>query len=80
MPATQDVVVRARVNRKLKQESDVILNKLGLTTTEAIRVFFSQVRLRKALPFDVSIPSKDNADILLPAAKRQATLDSFYED
>lgn len=80
MPAAKDVVVRARVDRKLKEASESILEKLGISTTEAIRMFLTQVRLRKALPFEVSIPRDDNTDILLPKARRQKLLDSFYED
>jgi DNA-damage-inducible protein J len=34
------------------------LHKLGISTTEAINLFLSQVRLRKGLPFDVRIPNK----------------------
>ena len=80
MAITKDVVVRARVDRKLKEASESILEKLGLSTTEAIRMFLTQVRLRKALPFEVSIPQEDNQDILVSKIKRQKTLDSFYED
>jgi len=31
---------------------------LGISTTEAINLFLSQVKLRKGLPFDVRIPNK----------------------
>jgi antitoxin component of RelBE/YafQ-DinJ toxin-antitoxin module len=51
---------------------------LGINTTEAIRMFLSQVRLRRGLPFQVSIP--DNQDLLLPVALRQRALDAVYDD
>lgn len=31
---------------------------MGISTTDAIRIFLSQVRLRRGLPFDVKIPNK----------------------
>jgi DNA-damage-inducible protein J len=77
----KEAIVRARVDSKLKSESEVILSRLGLTTTEAIRMLFAQIRLRGGLPFQVMLePSaKANDDILLPAAKRQATIDSLHD-
>lgn len=51
-------MVRARTTPDLKSEVEGILDKLGLTTTEAINLFFSQVKLHKGLPFDVRIPNK----------------------
>ena len=80
MPATKDVIVRTRLDRKLKEDSESILEQLGISPTEAIRLFFSQVRLRKALPFEVAIPTEDNSDILMAPTKRQELLDSFYDD
>lgn len=75
----KETYVRARVDKKLKLDTERILHELGLTTTEAIRIFLHQVRRRKGLPFDLKIEN-DNADILLPKAKRQAALDAIYDD
>lgn len=72
--------IRARVERGLKAEAESVLARLGLSTTEAIRLFFTQIRLRQGLPFEISIPGRDNADLLLPPNQRQTILDSFYED
>ena len=71
--------VRARVHNHLKQDSGLILRKLGLTTTEAIRIFLHQVRRHKGLPFRLRL-REDNSDILLPVAMRQSALDSVYAD
>ncbi len=51
-------MIRARTTPDLKSEVERILKRLGLNTTEAINLFFSQVRLRKGLPFEVKIPNK----------------------
>ena len=75
----QDAVVRARVDSSLKKDTEKVFEKLGLTTTEAIRLFLAQVKLRGGLPFEVRIPT-DNNDLLLPASSRQSALDSLYDD
>ena len=49
--------IRARVESKLKADAEAVLDKLGLTASEAIRLFYKQVALRKGLPFDVTIPN-----------------------
>ena len=74
-----DAVVRARVASDLKEEAEEVFEELGLTTTEAIRMFLSQVRLRRGMPFSVTLPT-DNDDLLVNAAMRQAALDSVCDD
>jgi len=51
-------IVRARIEPYIKQSTDQILNKLGLSNSEAISVFYHQIFLRKGLPFDVKIPNE----------------------
>jgi DNA-damage-inducible protein J len=49
--------VRARIEPRLKSDVDKLLRQLGMTATEAITVFYSQLRLRQGLPFAVEIPN-----------------------
>ncbi len=51
-------MITTRVNPDLKADAEKVLRKLGISTTEAINLFLSQVRLRKGLPFDVKIPNR----------------------
>lgn len=50
-------VVRARIEPNLKLETEYILRELGLSPTEAVTLFYRQVRLRRGLPFEVTIPN-----------------------
>ncbi len=52
----KETTVRARIDEALKEEAEEVLRKLGLTTSQAINIYFSQIALRKGLPFDVVIP------------------------
>ena len=49
--------VRARVDPKLKADVEKLLHDLGVTATDAITMFYNQIRLRKGLPFPVEIPN-----------------------
>ena len=50
--------VRARIEPDLKNRAEQVFRDLGLTTTQAITLFYRQVELRKGLPFDVVIPNE----------------------
>ncbi len=41
----------------LKADAERVFRKLGISSSEAINLFYSQVRLRKGLPFPVEIPN-----------------------
>jgi DNA-damage-inducible protein J len=75
----KETYVRARVDAQLKADSEEVLHRLGITTTEAIRLFLAQIRLRRGLPFPVQLPG-ENDDILMPTESRQAALESCYDD
>jgi DNA-damage-inducible protein J len=49
--------IRARVEPALKHEAEAVLDKLGMTPTEAITLFYKQVTLYRGLPFPVRIPN-----------------------
>ena len=51
-------MIRARIEPELKNDVEKILKKLGLSVNQAISLFYSQVRIREGLPFDVKIPNK----------------------
>jgi DNA-damage-inducible protein J len=56
--------VRARINPSLKKDVEGLFEKLGLSTTEAINLFYKQVKLRKGLPFNVVVPDKVTGKVL----------------
>ncbi len=58
---SKTTMITARVDPKLKRETEKVLKDLGLTTTQAITLFFNQISLRKALPFAVAIPNTETA-------------------
>jgi DNA-damage-inducible protein J len=49
--------VHSRIQPEIKEKAEGILQRLGLSPTEAIRMFYTQIALRNGLPFDVAIPN-----------------------
>lgn len=54
----KSAMIRARVDPVLKDEVEDLFDKLGLSTTQAITLFYQQVRLHQGLPFEVRIPNE----------------------
>jgi DNA-damage-inducible protein J len=57
-------MIRARTEEHLKSEVEDIFEQLGMTSTEAINIFYRQVKLRRGLPFSVEIPNKETTAAL----------------
>lgn len=56
--------IRARIEPDLKDKAEYVFRKLGLTTTQALTLFYKQVELRHGLPFDVAIPNETTSRTL----------------
>ncbi|HEB29500.1 MAG TPA: type II toxin-antitoxin system RelB/DinJ family antitoxin [Spirochaetes bacterium] len=55
---SKTATVRARIEPDLKEEVENLFHELGLSTTDAINIFYKQVKLRHGFPFEVAIPNK----------------------
>jgi len=53
----KSATISLRIDDGLKRESEDILRQLGLSTSEAIKMFLSAVRNRKGIPFNVQLPT-----------------------
>jgi len=53
----KNAIIHARTEAELKKDVEAIFKQLGLSTTEAINLFYHQVKLRRGLPFKVEIPN-----------------------
>ncbi len=61
---TKSEMIRARVEPELKQEAETVFFRLGLSTTQAITLFYKQVTLQQGLPFVVKIPNAETRNAL----------------
>ncbi|OGI00625.1 MAG: hypothetical protein A2Y25_04545 [Candidatus Melainabacteria bacterium GWF2_37_15] len=51
--------VKSKIDSSLKNEVELILDNLGLSHSEAIRIFYKQIRLLKKIPFELKIPNEE---------------------
>ncbi len=54
----------ARIEPEIKRRAEGVLHQLGLSPTEAIRMFYRQITLRGGIPFAVVIPHEISATTL----------------
>ncbi len=77
-------VVHARLEPQVKQKAEGVLNRLGISPTEAIRIFYRQISLRNGLPFAVEIPNVRTAATLEKSRRGEGvaefdSLDDMFE-
>jgi DNA-damage-inducible protein J len=63
--------IRARVEPRLKREAEAVLKKIGLTSSEAITLFLTQVKLTKGLPFPLRVPNAETRRAIREARARK---------
>lgn len=56
--------IHSRIDPETKQKAETILHRLGMSPTEAIRMFYTQITLRNGLPFTVEIPNEETEKAL----------------
>jgi len=83
--STKTATVRARLEPKLKKETELIFEELGINTTEAIRIFFTQVKLQRGLPFDLKVPNETTQEAIQDAKSKKDvksfdSTDKLFED
>ena len=55
--------VHTRVTEDIKTQADRIFSSLGLTTSQAIMLFLTAVVNHNGMPFELSLPKKEDQDL-----------------
>lgn len=80
----KSAIIHARIEPQIKREAERILHKLGLSPTEAIRIFYRLISLRRGLPFPVAVPNECTAETLQKSRRGEDvqefdSLDAMFE-
>jgi addiction module RelB/DinJ family antitoxin len=51
----ETAILRAKVPARRLQRAEKILQKLGLTPTDAVNILLAQIEIRHGLPFEISV-------------------------
>ncbi len=77
--------ISARIDPNTKKQAERVFRELGLSSSQAITLFYKQVELQQGLPFIVKIPNALTAETLESARTRSNlesfnTVDDLFED
>lgn len=59
--------VRARIDPHTKEAAEAVFSKLGVSPSEAVRMFYHQVELKQGFPFEVRVPNAETVKALKDA-------------
>jgi DNA-damage-inducible protein J len=69
-----------RVDEEAYKKAKKILDDIGLSYSQAINVFNKMIVLKKGIPFDVKIPTKETESALNELAKKQGKTFKVADD
>ena len=83
--AVKTAIVRARLEPGLKKKAEKIFKVVGLSESEAVRLFYKNVVLFRGLPFSLSIPNDETKSAIEEArkgelSKKYSSIDKLFTD
>lgn len=66
---TENAVVRARIDERIKTEAAVVLAAMGLTVSDAFRLMLTRIAAEKALPFEPLVPNAQTIEAMMQARR-----------
>lgn len=77
--------ISARIDPNTKERAERIFERLGLTASQAITLFYKQVELQRGLPFAVELPNETTLKALDEARGRKGlprfeTPEALYDE
>ena len=56
-------LIHLRIDPTIKEKSEYIFNKLGITMSDAVSLFLNQVILKSGIPFKVELPKVNETEL-----------------
>ena len=73
------VIIQARIDPKVKAEAAAVLDEIGLTLSDAVRLLMKRVAAEKQLPFDLRMPNAQTLAAMEEADKDLPVFDSVED-
>jgi DNA-damage-inducible protein J len=73
--------VNVRIEPEVKKAAETVFKKLGLTPSQAVKMFYRQAALQQGLPFTVNIPNRKTLEAMreLEEGKDLERFDNFED-
>lgn len=73
-------VVRARIDERIKNEATAVLESIGLTVSDAVRLMLVRVAAEKALPFEPLVPNPETVRAMKAARRGELVIVKKADD
>jgi DNA-damage-inducible protein J len=77
---TENAVVRARIDQRIKDEAAAVLGAMGLTVSDAFRLLMVRIAKEKALPFEPLVPNAETIEAMKAARRGELVTVSSPEE
>ena len=81
---TKTAFVRARIEPSLKKKAEIVLSKIGISSSEAINVFYRRIVSDNGIPFSLSVPNAETRKAIADARSgknfRTVSFETFAEE
>jgi DNA-damage-inducible protein J len=77
---TENSVVRARIDERIKSEASAVLATMGLTVSDAFRMMMMRIATEKALPFEPLVPNEETVEAMKAARRGELTTIDHIDD
>jgi len=61
---SKSTVIHARIDAELKHSAEKALERIGLSASEAIRLFYRQIEMHQGIPFELRVPNELTSETL----------------
>lgn len=81
---TKTSFVRARIEPSVKKKAETVLQKIGISPSEAINVFYRRIVTDKGIPFSLNVPNTETrkaiANVRARKNLRTVSFEKFAEE
>ena len=74
---TENAVVRARIDERVKNEAAAVLVAMGLTVSDTFRLLMVRIAADKALAFEPLVPNPETIEAMTRAGSPEELLQSL---
>ncbi len=60
----QEARISTRIDAALKSEAETILAELGVKPSQAIAMFYAQIKLQRGIPLELKIPNEETVEAI----------------
>ncbi len=76
---SNEALIHVRIDQKTKAKAEKIIRRLGMTHSDAVRMYYSQIIEEKGIPFRSHIPNDESLAAITEAKAGKLTKTSMAE-